>query len=205
MCTVHILDDDHSELPVGEIGTSGSTRPAATFEYHNDPEKTAEASQPEGWYDRRRHGLRRRRGLPLPHRSPDVHDHLGGVNIYPQEAENVLIMHPEVADAAVFGIPDPDLGEQVKGVVQLLDWSDAGPELETELLAFCREHLADYKCPRAIDFDRRAPPPGHRQALQAPAQGPLLGRPHLADRVRTSHRERPRPELSRRTRPRRAS
>ena len=100
----------------------------------------------------------------------------GGVNIYPQEAENLLIDHPKVYDVAVFGIPDPEMGERVHAVVQPTDWDDAGPELERELLAYCREHLAHYKCPQAVDFDPRAPARTDRQALQAAAARPLLGR-----------------------------
>jgi acyl-CoA synthetase (AMP-forming)/AMP-acid ligase II len=83
----------------------------------------------------------------------------GGVNIYPQEAENVLAVHPKVADVAVFGIPDPDMGEQVKAVVQPLSMTDAGPELGAELIAYCRDRLAHYKCPRSVDF--RADLPRH--------------------------------------------
>ena len=71
----------------------------------------------------------------------------GGVNIYPREAEQVLAAHPAVLDAAVFGIPDAEFGESVKGVVEL-----AGPVDEAELLAWCHEHLATYKCPRSIDI-----------------------------------------------------
>jgi len=71
----------------------------------------------------------------------------GGVNIYPQEAENLLVTHPRVMDCAVFGVPNPDFGEEVKAVVQLVDMADAGPDLERELIAYCREHLADVKCP----------------------------------------------------------
>ena len=81
----------------------------------------------------------------------------GGVNIYPQEAENVLVTHPKVLDAAVIGVPDQDLGESVKAVVQPIDWSDAGPELAAELLDFCRQHLASYKCPRSVDFEQELP------------------------------------------------
>jgi long-chain acyl-CoA synthetase len=81
----------------------------------------------------------------------------GGVNIYPQEAENVLIMHPEVQDVAVFGVPDPDMGEQVKAVVQPADWSKAGPELAAELIAYCRSHLSGLKCPKSVDFERTLP------------------------------------------------
>ena len=75
----------------------------------------------------------------------------GGVNIYPQECENLLITHPKVADAAVFGVPNADLGEEVKAVVQLMPDVPPGPTTAEELIAFCREHLAHYKCPRSID------------------------------------------------------
>jgi acyl-CoA synthetase (AMP-forming)/AMP-acid ligase II len=79
------------------------------------------------------------------------------VNVYPQEAENVLAMHPKVADVAVFGIPHDEFGEEVKAVVEPLSMDDAGPELERELVAYCREHLADVKCPRSVDFRAELP------------------------------------------------
>ena len=81
----------------------------------------------------------------------------GGVNIYPQEAENVLIEHPKVADVAVIGVPNEDFGEEVKAVVQPVDMKDAGPVLAEELLAYCRQHLAAIKCPRSIDFEEALP------------------------------------------------
>jgi fatty-acyl-CoA synthase len=81
----------------------------------------------------------------------------GGVNIYPQEAENVLVLHPKVADVAVFGIPDPEFGEQVKAVVQPVDMAEAGPALERELIEFCQSRLARLKCPRTIDFEASLP------------------------------------------------
>src|SRR5262252_4490718 len=82
---------------------------------------------------------------------------LSGVNIYPQEAENVLVDHTKVADVAVFGVPNPDFGEEVKAVVQPTDMADAGPELERELIAYRRERLADVKCPRTVDFREELP------------------------------------------------
>src|SRR5712692_399199 len=76
----------------------------------------------------------------------------GGVNVYPQEAENVLALHPRVADVAVLGVPDAEMGEAVKAVVRPESMRDAGPDLERELIAYCRERLAHYKCPRSVDF-----------------------------------------------------
>ena len=98
----------------------------------------------------------------------------GGVNIYPQECENLLITHPKVADAAVFGVPNEDLGEEVKAVVQPMPDVAPGPEFADELIAFCAAHLA----PESSALNRfrgRAAAPADRQALQAPAARPILG------------------------------
>ena len=81
----------------------------------------------------------------------------GGVNIYPQEAENALITHDAVVDVAVFGVPNPDFGEEVKGVVQLKEHALASPEMEVELLDYCRSQLSSIKCPRSIDFREELP------------------------------------------------
>ena len=81
----------------------------------------------------------------------------GGVNIYPQEVEDLLITHPKVADAAVIGVPNEEFGEEVKAVVQPAEWSTAGPELAQELIAFCRANISHVKCPRSIDFERELP------------------------------------------------
>ena len=81
----------------------------------------------------------------------------GGVNIYPAEIESALLAHPAVADAAVFGIPHDDWGEEVKAVVQPCEGVEAGPELAAELIEYCRSHLAAYKCPRTVDFDPELP------------------------------------------------
>ena len=79
------------------------------------------------------------------------------MNIYPQEVEDRLILHPRVADVAVFGIPHPEFGEQVKAVVEAADTTTTGPELEAELIEYCRAHLAHFKCPRSVDFAATLP------------------------------------------------
>ena len=81
----------------------------------------------------------------------------GGVNIYPQETEDVLITHPAVSDVAVFGVPNEEMGEEVKAVVQPHDMSKAGKTLEAELIVFCRKHLSPIKCPKSIDFEPELP------------------------------------------------
>ena len=81
----------------------------------------------------------------------------GGVNIYPQECEDLLITHPKVADAAVFGVPNADLGEEVKAAIQLMPGHIPGPDTEAELIAFCAQHVARYKVPRSIDFEAELP------------------------------------------------
>ena len=81
----------------------------------------------------------------------------GGVNIYPQEIENLLVSHPKIMDVAVVGVPDVEFGEAVKAVVQPANPRDAGPELEAEIITYCREHLSSIKCPRSVDFDAELP------------------------------------------------
>jgi long-chain acyl-CoA synthetase len=153
---IHIVDDDGDEVPQGEVGTiyfAGGT----TFEYHNDPEKTASSRHAKGWSTLGDIGYLDADGyLYLTDRKANMIIS-GGVNIYPQEAENLLVTHPKVADVAVFGVPNPDLGEEVKAVVQPIDMADAGPDLERELIAFCQQQLAKFKCPRSIDFEEELP------------------------------------------------
>jgi acyl-CoA synthetase (AMP-forming)/AMP-acid ligase II len=156
---IHILDEDGNPQPAGEVGTVWFEPPPNRpgFEYHKDAAKTRDSFNPQGWSTVGDMGYLDPNGyLYLTDRRTFMIVS-GGVNIYPQEAENLLIDHPRVYDVAVFGIPDPDMGERVHAVVQPTDWADAGPALEEELLAYCREHLAKYKCPQAVDFDPELP------------------------------------------------
>jgi len=154
--TPHILDDDGNELPSLEAGTIWSEA-GPSFEYHNAPAKTSEARNARGWTTVGDIGYLDDEGyLYLTDRKADMIIS-GGVNVYPQEAENVLVSHPSVADAAVFGIPNAELGEEVKAVVQLLDPTRTGGDTEQELLDYCYERLAKYKCPRSIDFSDELP------------------------------------------------
>ena len=154
--TLHIVGEDGEELPAGEAGTiyfEGGGR----FEYHNDPEKTASSQNSAGWTTLGDVGYLDDDGfLYLTDRKAFMIIS-GGVNIYPQEAENILVNHPAVVDVAVFGVPNDDFGEEVKAVVQLVDPSAAGPDMERELIAYCRSQLADVKCPRTIDFRDELP------------------------------------------------
>ncbi len=155
--TVHICDDDHRELPPGQVGSIWFETPAAGFEYHGDAAQTASSRSPEGWFTIGDVGYVDDDGYLYLTDRKSFMIISGGVNIYPQEAENVLVMHPAVADVAVIGVPNDEFGEEVKAVVQLLDPDAAGPEKEAELLAFCRERLATYKCPRSVDFEAQLP------------------------------------------------
>lgn len=153
---IHILDDDFNELPAGEEGAiyfEGGT----TFTYHNDPGKTAGAMSPQGWATLGDIGRLDEEGfLYLTDRKAFMIIS-GGVNIYPQETENALITHPEVADVAVFGVPNEDFGEEVKAVVQPMDWGRANTDFEEELIAYCRSQISAIKCPKTVDFERELP------------------------------------------------
>ena len=155
--TLLILDDDGKEVPTGTTGTvwfDGATN----FTYYHDDAKTAESRDATG---------SRSTVGDVGYVDEDGYLFLtdrktymiisGGVNIYPQEAENLLITHDKVFDAAVIGVPNEDKGEEVKGVVQLMPGIEPSPALERELIDFCRQHLAAFKCPRTIDFEAELP------------------------------------------------
>ncbi|OBH47562.1 acyl-CoA synthetase [Mycobacterium mantenii] len=152
MAPVHVVGEDGRELPAGESGEL-YFEGGPDFEYFKDPGKTASVYNDRGWRSLGDMGYVDSDGfLYLTDRSTFTIVS-GGVNIYPQEAENLLVMHPKLLDAAVFGVPNDEFGEEVKAVVQPADGVAPGPELEAELVAYCRAHLAGYKCPRTVEFD----------------------------------------------------
>ena len=153
---VHVVGEDGTELGVGESGELFFEGGPA-FEYFKDPEKTASVSNDRGWRSLGDMGYVDDDGyMYLTDRSTFMIVS-GGVNIYPQEAENLLVMHPKLVDAAVFGVPNDEFGEEVKAVVQPVDGVAPGPDLEAELIEYCRATLATYKCPRSIEFDSDLP------------------------------------------------
>ena len=154
--TPHIVDDNGAELPPGQPGTI-YYEGGHSFEYLKDEAKTAEARDTHGWVTVGDIGFLDDEGYLF---LTDRRHHMiisGGVNIYPQEAEDLLITHPKVLDAAVFGIPDESMGQSVKGAVQTVDPADATDEFAEELLVWLREHLAHFKCPRTISFEPQLP------------------------------------------------
>ena len=156
MGEVVIIDDDENELPVGEEG-SIYFRNDSKFQYHKDPEKTSSSRLGSNLSTLGDVGRLDAEGfLYLTDRKAYMIIS-GGVNIYPQETENILTMHPEVFDVAVIGVPSDELGEEVKAVIQLTDSEKASPALANELIAYCHSRLTDLKCPKSIDFRNELP------------------------------------------------
>ena len=149
---IKILDDGGNELPAGTIGTVWMKMGDRTFTYHGDPEKTKKSWNDKGFFTVGDAGELDQDGfLFLRDRKIDMII-AGGVNIYPAETESVLLQHPKVNDAAVYGIPDEDLGEAIHATVQLVEGVEDGPDVERELIAWCSENLAKFKVPRSVDF-----------------------------------------------------
>ncbi len=168
--TMHICDEAGEPLEAGETGTVYFSD-GHPFSYHNDPERTAAAYNSRGWSTLGDIGYMDDDGyLYLVDRKSFVIIS-GGVNIYPQETEDRLVTHPKVLDAAVFGVPSEDFGEEVKAVVQLVDGQTESDELEEELIQYCRAKLSTLKCPKSVDVV---------DALPRHANGKLLKR-HLRD------------------------
>jgi acyl-CoA synthetase (AMP-forming)/AMP-acid ligase II len=153
---LRILAEDGTEQPPGVPGAIYFANGPA-FEYHNDPDKTRGAYSPQGWSTLGDVGYLDQDGYLFLTDRKAYMIISGGVNVYPQEAENVLTGHPQVVDVAVFGVPNEEFGEEVKAVVQPIDMALATPQFAQELIAYCRARLADVKCPRSIDFDPELP------------------------------------------------
>jgi long-chain acyl-CoA synthetase len=156
---VRVCDEAGDEVPRGTEGQIffEPTEGMVPFEYHNDPGKTADAKNKHGWTSLGDVGYEDEDGYVFLTDRKSFMIISGGVNIYPQEIENLLVTHPKVADAAVIGAPDPDFGEKVVAVVQPLDMASAGPELADELLAYLAPQLSRVKMPRQIDFRAELP------------------------------------------------
>lgn len=153
---VRIMDENDNELPPGEAGAIYFAN-GNEFSYFKDEEKTRDSLNKFGWATLGDIGYLDEQGyLYLTDRKAFMIIS-GGVNIYPQETENLLIMHPKVADVAIVGVPHEEFGEEVKAVVQPTNWNEAGPELAQELIEYCRANLSHIKCPKSVDFDRELP------------------------------------------------
>lgn len=156
-CRIRIVDAQGREVPVGTPGLVTMNN-GHRFEYHKDPDKTRAAIDAEGWSSLGDIGYVDAEGYLY---LTDRQSHMiisGGVNIYPQEAENLLIAHPAVADVAVIGVPHAEFGEEVKAVVQPKIYPVPNPEaLAAELISHCRWKLSPIKCPRSVDFVEELP------------------------------------------------
>ena len=148
---VFILDEHGNELPAGQQGLI-YFKPASRFEYKGDPEKTASATSPQGYLTYGDIGYLDAEGFLYLTDRESFMIITGGVNVYPREAEDVLITHPAVLDVAVFGIPNPEFGEEVKAAVELKAGFEASDALAAELVVYCRERLSRFKCPRSVSF-----------------------------------------------------
>ena len=155
-CILHILDEDGHEVPQGEIG-GVYFEGGGKFEYLGDKAKTAASQSQEGWSTLGDVGYLDEEGYLYLTDRKSFMIISGGVNIYPQEAENALISHPKVTDVAVFGVPNEEFGEEVKAVVQPASMDIAGTALEAELIAYVRDQISHIKCPRTIDFIEELP------------------------------------------------
>ena len=153
---IHICGEDGDEVATGEEGVIYFSD-GTPFTYHNDPEKTASSTNRHGWTTLGDVGRIDNAGYLFLTDRKAFMIISGGVNIYPQEIENLIVTHPKVADVAVIGAPDEDMGEKVIAIVQPMNWSDAGPALRDEISEFARNNLSHIKAPRQIDFLEELP------------------------------------------------
>ena len=151
---LHICDDDGNELPVGAVGTVYFERDHLPFVYHNDPDKTAAACHPEHpfWTTVGDLGYLDHDGFLYLTDRKSFMIISGGVNIYPQEVENALALHPAVLDVAVIGVPHPEMGEEVRALVQLAPGVSGSASLAEDLIDYVRDRIAHYKAPRSVRF-----------------------------------------------------
>jgi long-chain acyl-CoA synthetase len=156
---IHICNEEGVELAAGEQGLVYFEMPTVPFEYLKDKAKTKDAQHPqhENWSALGDVGYVDEKGYLFLTDRASFMIISGGVNIYPQEIEDIMIMHAKVADVAVVGVPNEEMGEEVKAVIQLEPGVDRSDTLIAELLAYAREHIAHYKCPKSIDFDDKLP------------------------------------------------
>ena len=153
---LRICDEDGDEVATGIDGTVYFAE-GNEFVYHNDPEKTAQSKNKHGWTTLGDVGHVDHDGYLFLTDRKAFMIISGGVNIYPQELENLLVTHPKVADAAVVGAPDEEMGEKVVAVIQPMNWADAGQALKDELMAFARANISHIKAPKQIDFMEELP------------------------------------------------
>lgn len=153
---LHIVDDEGNDVATGEVGNVFFGN-SSKFEYHGEPEKTAKAHNSKGWATLGDVGYVDDDGFLYLTDRKNFMIISGGVNVYPQEVENLLVTHPAVADVAVFGIPNDEFGEEVKAVVQPMNWAEATDTLAADLIDWCRERLSSIKVPRTIDFMEQLP------------------------------------------------
>ena len=157
--TLHVCDERGEKAPNGESGLVYFEQPAMPFEYFHDKDKTRSAQHPQhpNWSALGDVGYIDDEGYLFLTDRATFMIISGGVNIYPQEIEDAMVMHPKIADVAVVGVPNEEMGEEVKAVVQLAPGVEPSAAVAAELLAFAREHIAHYKCPRSIDFEAELP------------------------------------------------
>jgi fatty-acyl-CoA synthase len=155
----HICADGGEELPRGQVGVIYFEWDKLPFRYHNDPEKTARAQHPRypTWTTTGDIGYLDEDGYLFLTDRKDFMIISGGVNVYPREIEDALALHPKVLDVAVIGVPDSEMGEAVKAVVQPAAEAVPGPELADELTAYLRERVAHFKVPRSFNFTTELP------------------------------------------------
>ncbi len=153
---LHILDEAGNELPPREPGVI-FLEGGRQYSYFKEPEKTASGRNKDGWNNIGDIGYLDEDGYLYLTDRKSFMIISGGVNIYPQETEDAMVMHPKVMDVAVIGVPNEEFGEEVKAVVQPVDMAEAGPELERELIEFARGEVSHIKCPKTVDFMAELP------------------------------------------------